>query len=118
VKANIEAINELLNSDIDVVVASPDRSQHLSAFQICSLNEEVSPVMFTLFYIEAKIFLGHYMIRVEKTPQWLELAVKKFVVRLINQVPFRPKAIRCRCLDIVRPVLQPFGERLAYNVCQ
>ena len=80
VKCNYNAIRNFLDSDIDVASASPQAVHHLSTFEIDDANTAIHPVMFTLFYIEGKVILGHYMLRSDKTNQWLPQAAQKFLV--------------------------------------
>jgi hypothetical protein len=92
--SNKMAINTILESDIDTSVTTPDKIQHLSVFDVSSSNSSVSEVLFTLFYIEGKILLGHYLTRSEKSTQWLEQSSEKFLVhQLLIKVPSLYQAV-------------------------
>jgi hypothetical protein len=92
--ANKMAINTMLESDIHTSVAFPDKIQYLSVFDVSSSNSSVSEVLFTLFYIEGKILLGHYLTRSEKSTQWLEQSSEKFLVyHILNEVAYIYQAV-------------------------
>lgn len=82
INSNKNAINFMLDSDISVLEASPTLTQNLSVLEIFSFKDPNDNIFLKLFYIEAKIFLGHYISRTEKLSEWLLLACDKFLYHL------------------------------------
>lgn len=82
VKNNHAAIQELLSSDINLHLASPEATQPLYVFDLFGSNEKILPVLFELSYIEAKICFGHYMSRNDKDQKLLSSAIDNFIYHL------------------------------------
>jgi hypothetical protein len=81
IQSNHCAIQTLLDTHVNLSYVSPTKNQPLAVYNIYPKAKAIPDLFFSIFYIDAKVIVGNYLLKKDK-PQLLTSAIQKFIYHL------------------------------------